>query len=345
MTFTHTALAIATSSLFLSSASPVVLGLSAIASLLPDVDTSKSLPGRLLFPVSRILEKRFAHRSVTHSFMATAIFAVLVLPALYWGHIYWQALILGYFMGWFGDVFTKSGVVAFYPSSARLVIPGNPRLRLSTNSGAELFVLGVILVVAIAAINMNSSGGILRSFNQVLGMPSGAVEIVNNEGHRYLMLAHIQGIRQLTSEPIAADFEVVKSLTQNDLLVKDDKGQLYRAGSSQECNILANQIQVTRGARIEVTNREVYLDSQDVASALGNLPLERTYVSGMLTLEDAEDLRLIGNPQQFASITVQPTQDAAIAHLESASSLEVVQKLGDYFATGTLVVRSIRVQS
>jgi inner membrane protein len=76
---------------------------------------------------------------------------------MFWRQMAWQALVVGYFFGWFGDVFTKSGVCAFYPSSARLVIPGNPRMRLSTGSGAEVFVLVALLAVAIATININSN--------------------------------------------------------------------------------------------------------------------------------------------------------------------------------------------
>ncbi len=150
------------------------------------------------------------------------------------GWQFWQALVLGYFCGWFGDVFTKSGVTAFYPSAARLVIPGNPRLRLSTGSGAEYFILMLLVVIAIASINISSSGGVLKAFNQVLAMPSGAVELTNEDINHYLITAHIKGRNALTQESIEGDYEVIKSLTQTDLLVKDSQGKLYRAGNSQE---------------------------------------------------------------------------------------------------------------
>ncbi|NJK28773.1 MAG: metal-dependent hydrolase, partial [Acaryochloris sp. SU_5_25] len=257
MVVTHTVMAVALTSVAMGSADPVMLSLAAIAAQLPDIDTSKSVPGRMLFPVSHWLEKRFPHRSITHSFFASGLVALLSVPLLFWSVAYWQALILGYLLGWFGDVFTKSGVTAFYPSPARLVIPGNPRLRLATNSPSELFVLGVLIVVAISSITINSGGGILRGFNQVLGMPSGAVEIVNNEAHQYLLSAHIRGIWQVTSEPVNQRFEVVKSLTQNDLLVRDAQGRLYRAGTSQDCQILANQVQVERTNRISANSRQV----------------------------------------------------------------------------------------
>ncbi|MGB7416329.1 MAG: metal-dependent hydrolase, partial [Thermosynechococcaceae cyanobacterium] len=228
MIVTHTAFSVAGTALSMGTADPLVLGVAAVAAQLPDIDTSKSAPGRLLFPISRLLERRFPHRSITHSFMATLFIAVLSLPLMFLRLNLWQALILGYFFGWFGDVFTKSGVCAFYPSPARLVIPGNPRMRLSTGSGAEVFVFVALLAVAIATININSNGGVLTAFNKVLGVPSGAVEIVGEEGSKYLMIAHIRGRNAVTQQRIDASFEVIKPLTQNDLLVRDKKGQVFR---------------------------------------------------------------------------------------------------------------------
>lgn len=187
MATTHTVFSLTLTSLALGTANPVALLIAAIAYIFPDLDTSKSTVGRLLFPISSFIEKRLPHRSITHSFLATGIVTLVTYPiALLTEPLYWQALILGYFFGWFADVFTKSGVCAFYPSSARLVIPGNPKLRLSTGSNAEWFVLFLLIAIAIGSININSAGGIVRSFNQSLGLPGGAVETVNEDASKYL---------------------------------------------------------------------------------------------------------------------------------------------------------------
>lgn len=341
---THMALSVAATSLILGTSDPIVLSLSAVSSQLPDVDTSKSVPGRILFPISHYLEKRFPHRSITHSFMALAIFAALVFPVVLLNQRYWLGLVSGYFWGFFGDVFTKSGVAVFYPSQARAVCPRNPRLRLSTGSGAEYFVLILLVAIAITSINISSSGGVLKAFNQMLAMPSGAVEITNEEINQYLIVAHIKGRNALTQESIEGDYEVVKSLTQTDLLVKDSQGRLYRAGGSQECQIATNQVRISRGARVRAVAQEVQLESEDVATAFAVLPpSSRTYISGVLTVEDAEDLAIATRPDRFNSLTLQPGAGVAIIHLESASPQEIISKLGDYFATGTLIVRSIYV--
>jgi inner membrane protein len=343
MSVTHCVLAVTATSLLMGTADPLVLVMAAIASQLPDVDTSKSVPGRILFPCSRFLEKRFPHRSVTHSFMATAILGVMALPVSLVGIPFYLALLSGYFWGWFGDVFTKSGVCAFYPSQVRAVCPGNPRMRLATNSPMEWFLLVLLVLLAIGSINLNSSGGILRGFNQMLGFPEGAVEITNNEGHQYLLTAEIQGRNRTTSQPVVGAYEIIKSLTRSDLLVRDSTGLLYRVGSTQDCQIQANQIRVSRGQRIRATVQQFTLQETAVDSL--NFPkTTRTFITGTLTIPDAEDLVVPDYADRFNPIRVQPLQGgAAIVRMEAASPQEVLRLLGEFEGTGSVLVRQVEV--
>lgn len=345
MNLTHVALSVCATSIALSTADPATLGIAAIASQLPDVDTSKSVIGRVLFPVSRYLENRYPHRSITHSFLATGAIALLSLPLAMLNWSYWIALTLGYFCGWFGDVFTKSGVTAFYPSPARLVIPGNPRLRLSTGSRAEYFVLVLIVIVSLISINVVSSGGILRAFNQVLAMPSGAVEITNEEINRNILIAQVKGRNALTQQPVVGDYEIVKSLTDTDLLVRDGAGKLYRIGSSQFVQIATNNVRTLKGQAIATKSMELKLDGDDLGATLSQIPTAtRTYISGIINLEDAEDLVLNSSPEQFNAITLQPVGNGlVIARIESAT-VNDLQTLRDYPATGSLIVRIINVR-
>jgi inner membrane protein len=342
---THTAFSIALTSLALGTANPLALGVAALASQLPDVDTSKSTVGRIFFPLSRFIEKRLPHRSITHSFLATGIFTLATYPlTLFTKPLYWQALVLGYFFGWFADVFTKSGVAAFYPSQARLVIPGNPKMRLATGSNAEWFVLFVLVTVAILSININSAGGILRSFNQALGLPSGAVEAVNEDASRYLLTAHIRGRNAITQEPLEEDYEVIQPLSQSDLLVKDEAGVAYRVGRTQECQIIATSIKIKRGQPIITQAANFLLDDEELYTAMASLPQERTYLSGTLTIFDADDLILPTHIDRYDTITLRPGSEIAYARLIAATPGEVMRLLGDYYASGNLVVRSIEFQ-
>ncbi len=350
MATTHAAFSLTLTSLALGTANPVALLIAAIASQFPDVDTSKSTIGRIFFPISRFIEKRLPHRSITHSFLATGIFTLATYPiALVTKPLYWQALVLGYFFGWFADVFTKSGVAAFYPSKARLVIPGNPRLRLATGSSAEWFVLFILVIFAILSIHINSAGGIVRSFNQALGLPSGAIETVNQDASRYLLKAHIKGRNAITQEPINKSYSIIQPLNQNDLLVKDELGTTYRVGNSQESQIVAVIMKIERVAPITTTVTNIFLDDEEIYTALIEEEKKlltphselRTYLSGTLTIFDADDLIIPTHIDRYDTITLQPGSDIAIARLIAASPQEVLRLLGDYYASGNLVVRIV----
>lgn len=344
MGITHGVFSLTFTSIALGTANPMALTVAAIAGLFPDIDTSKSLIGRVFYPISSSLEKYYPHRSITHSFMASGVVVLVTFPmTFYWNDLYWQALTLGYFLGWFADVFTKSGVEAFYPSKARLIIPANPRLRLSTRSNAEWFLLMVLVAIALLGINLNSTGGIIRGFNQSLGLPAGAVETIQEDASRYLLRVTIKGRNTITEEPINAEYEVIEPLTSSDLLVKDEQGLVYRVGSTQECQIQASQIRVERVAPITTEINNLTLDDEDLYTALENFSTERTYLTGTLTVFDAEDLSLPTRVDQFDTITLQPGE-TAYARLISANPQQVKTLLGDFYVSGNLIVRTIHVR-
>jgi inner membrane protein len=341
MAVTHIAFSTSLTSLALGTANPEVLGMAAIASLLPDLDTSKSLIGRLFFPLSRWLESHAVHRGITHSFFATGVLTLTTYPLVIFGHAQlWYALILGYFLGWLADVFTKSGVEAFYPSKGRLIIPRNPNLRLGTRTNAEWFLLMVLVAIAVLSININTQGGIIRGFNQALGIPSGAIETASEDAPNYLLRAYIKGRNAITEEPVNQGFEVIEPLTASDLLVKDDSGTVYRVGSSQECQIIASQIRISRISPITTEVQNLVLDDEDPTEAIASLSQERTYLTGTLTISDAEDLSLPTHPEKFDTITLQPGA-IAYARLTSASPQDAIARLGDYYASGNLIVRKL----
>src|SRR6476620_3819666 len=124
MTLTHLVIGGASTSLMLGTSDPVMILAGAIASLLPDVDISVSPAGRLLFPLSRFLESRFPHRSATHSLVASIAIACIDYPLAIKGFIPLElahTINVGYFVGYFADVFTKSGIEMFWPSPVRAV--------------------------------------------------------------------------------------------------------------------------------------------------------------------------------------------------------------------------------
>lgn len=117
-----------------------------IAAVLPDVDHTKSIIGKSVFPVAKWIQTRYGHRTITHSlwFYIAVVCIVKGADNLFGLH---YALPVALAMGshLIFDMCTKLGVPIFYPFSRRpAVLPANRDMRLSGNdfrSEAVLFVL------------------------------------------------------------------------------------------------------------------------------------------------------------------------------------------------------------
>jgi inner membrane protein len=266
MTKTHVALAVAGTSFVMGTAEPVLLYTAGFASLLPDLDTSSSLLGRVCYPLSRFIEDRFPHRTLTHSFLATIALAAMAWP-LRWvgqgtGQLIWRALVFGYFFGWIGDVFTKSGAAAFYPATmARLVIPRNPRLRLSTGTRGEYAIFALLVCLLIVSAHINTEGGLMRAFATLMGQPESAMTLFQKEGARRQITATIEGRNVASNQRVVMEGEIIE-LEGNSLLVREAKtGTLYLAGSPQmcpQCQIHVDKVRARAGKNIETRRRSVF---------------------------------------------------------------------------------------
>ena len=114
----------------------------ALASLLPDIDTGASLVGRALPFVSSRIERRFGHRTATHSAACIGLLALVGLPLAAHEADLYVCLLVGYASHSFLDTVTVNGVMLFYPFSAvKCVFPlevNNPsRYRVQTGGRAD----------------------------------------------------------------------------------------------------------------------------------------------------------------------------------------------------------------
>ena len=359
---THMLLALTVTSFTLETTSPLVLGAAALASQLPDVDTSTSLAGRLCWPLARWLEYRFVHRTVTHSLLATAVIAGLALP-LRWQHAHvWYAVWLGYFAGWFGDAFTKSGVAAFYPlSSARLVIPAHPRLRLTTGTRAEYVVRLLLLLTFVFSLHLNTNGGLLRGFNAWLAQPEGVAALFARASTQHQIFARIDGRLVASAQLINEDFEVLE-VEGEKLLVRNAQGQYYWAGHAQtcpSCHLDIQRVQARLGAAIVTETRELQWQEKELREVIGsqwsvvgegkaevgtrNSPT--VLFSGELNLRDAEGLRVPTSWQQFNPLEIvgHPDEWSRVRTVRiRAATLQDLAPLQASFGSGHLVVKIIR---
>ena len=104
--------------------------LAASASLLPDVDLPPAKMGRLFWFVSVPLERRFGHRTLTHSALMLLAVAVLAAPLWLVQPLYYGAVVGGYRSPLRLDMVNIRGIDRFWPSPLRVVTPGNRHWRL-----------------------------------------------------------------------------------------------------------------------------------------------------------------------------------------------------------------------
>ncbi|MCB9050476.1 MAG: metal-dependent hydrolase [Lewinellaceae bacterium] len=117
-------------------ASPVYMGLAISAALLPDIDHPKTLIGSLLKPLSQSINRRYGHRTITHSGVTLTILTLVVaiIEKVTAGA---NSLALIFFFAYFShlmlDMMTLQGVPLLYPITKNpFVIPGNPGYRIRT---------------------------------------------------------------------------------------------------------------------------------------------------------------------------------------------------------------------
>lgn len=345
MGISHMIIGGTSASLFLQSSDATVLLTGAIASLLPDIDISTSPAGRVFPWVARYLERRFPHRSCTHSLIASGAVALVSYPiAVYFSFPLEliHALNIGFGFGWFADAFTRNGVEMFWPSPVRCVCPGNRNLRLKTGSQFEYGVLVVLVALALVTFNVNASGGLLTQFNRLMASTSGVEQLYNEHGSNHLMIAHIEGVRASDRTPVSGDFWIIQQQGTG-FLVQSKSGEIYKAGSDPDSQIIAEKITADPGP-IATTNIEpLTLNEEPVGQFL--IPFNRTgamvFVSGQLTVDDPESLQPVTDPYQFPFIRIA----ANTVTLEAAPLQSVYAQLGEQFATGQLSIRSIYVSA
>jgi inner membrane protein len=244
-------------SLLLGTASPTIIAVGAIAGLLPDIDVSTSPAGRVLPWVSSYFESRMPHRSCTHSLVASGAIAIVGYGAVLLNPSFINlvhALNIGYFFGWFSDVFTRGGVEMFWPSPVRCVCPGNRNLRLRTGSNAEYFVLVLLIAIALAIFNINNSGGLLTQFNRLIAAPSGVQKIYNEFGSTRLIKANIKGVRTTDRSRVVGQFLIIQSFGTG-FLVQADDGRIYKASTEPDSQIFLEEITADVG-KPAITNIE-----------------------------------------------------------------------------------------
>jgi inner membrane protein len=259
--------------LFGGDISGAALGAAALGSLLPDVDTSSSRAGFCVYPLALWLERKFGHRTVTHSITGIGVCALVFSPLLFFVplHPLFIALVCGFCIHLAGDACTKAGIPLMWPRRERWVFPGDAKFRLKTGSLAEWVVLGVVLAIAALTLPVARMGP-RRWLHVVRGDIGSAVRDQQDYAGRFATEADVEGYDVLTHKLVSGRFPVA-GLQGDDGLLIQREGALWMvsksATSADPFRIEPRHVRVYAVRPLE-TRQETLLASNITLSALAD---------------------------------------------------------------------------
>ena len=194
-----------------------------LGAIIPDLDHSRSYIGRLLWFISRPLERKFGHRSITHSFLGWFIATVLL--CLIFVLVYFLTLLLethtlnlaltsrwlaafslAYLSHLILDMFNPRGSQLFWPNSKRDVILKNSNLRPKSGSRTEIVLFLIFFIFMLLSFPI-SKYGVLTSLRWLLATPESVIQEM--QSLKTKMYLEFEGIYRVTKSPVKGNCEIL----------------------------------------------------------------------------------------------------------------------------------------
>lgn len=341
MSITHAALAGAAVPLLLSSSDPMVFGLAVVGSQLPDIDTTTSLIGQVCYPLSSRLERRFPHRSATHSFVAIAAVAAAWWWPCQWlrlSNSEWFALWLGMFISVVSDTFTVKGAQIFWPNPVWCYSGSSwDKKRLKTGGTGEMWVLAVTVAIASYLLLSQpfSTGGtnLVQFAGTEIGIRDAVYSQYNNYASSHIAIAQIEGVHTQNRSDMTGKYWTIGQEGGEFILSKN--GAIYKTGTTGQ--ILTDSIKFDRGEPNQTTIEAIAFDDEPIVPLLEELRSQypdgaAIFLTGTVAVDFPEDLQPELDPLKLSTLTVNGSNVTLVYHpLERA-----IADLNDQYAIGNL---------
>ena len=249
--------------------------LAAVASLLPDIDLPPAKIGRLFWFISVPLERRFGHRTLTHSVVGLLGLSLLLSPLLWLYPHAFICLLGGYWSHIWIDMLNVRGVDLFWPSPVRLVTPGNRNWRLAVGSKGEMILLSALLALTVALYPLSHWGfrdalqALLRSFDI-------SVEQYQRQIGTHWYDLDLVASDNLTLERIACRCPVV-GLWKNGLIVLHE-GRPRAVGKSEaQHNLLPISARLIEGEPLRAVAQRVNMAGHSLRWLVNRIDQSRPY--------------------------------------------------------------------
>jgi inner membrane protein len=202
--------------------------LCAVGSLSPDIDNSKSWLGRLFPFISKPIENKFSHRTLTHSLLAIVFIwsiAVIVKFLFDTGNFNPLAFAIGYTSHILIDCASVQGVKILYPFSMRNAVfpfdtqqPEAYRIVVGSKADVALGFVFVFLTIPFAYISFKTHTKLIREVQKDI---NSAVRTYNELAKNFLCVARLEGINTTTGDKLKGDYLIISAEKQNMLLIKE----------------------------------------------------------------------------------------------------------------------------
>mgnify|MGYP001344715745 CR=1 FL=1 len=272
-----------------------------LGAIIPDIDHPRSIIGKLFLPISIPLERRYGHRTITHSLIGWAIsstiFAALVLFVVWiLGFVsdlgfsildlaprWVAAFSISYFSHLVLDMLNPRGSQMFWPDPGRDVIPKNPKFRPESGARIELLIFFIFVALMFLAFPI-SKYGIVSSLRWLLATPGSAIEEFKTyKNHAYL---EFNGIMGETRTPVEGAGEILD--VSNKRLVILYKGTVLTISDELAADITASHVRVKRtNTSIKMEKKEFVKESREYLLSL--IP-RNALVSGVVHLPEGMEI-------------------------------------------------------
>lgn len=311
--------------------------LAAVASLLPDIDLPPSRMGRLFWFISVPLERRFGHRTLTHSAVGLLAVAALAAPLWLLNPLYFWAVVGGYWSHLWLDMLNIRGIDLFWPSPLRVVTPGNRNWRLEVGSKGEMVLLSGLLVAAAALVPLSQMG-----FRDALQALLQNFDIAREQYQRvagtHWYDLELTATDNLTLQPVTGRFPVV-GVWQNGLIVERD-GQLRAVGPSPaHHNLYPLKARLLQGEPLHVVAQRVELRGQTLRGLVSRIDQSRPYfLLGEVEMPDGRGPAITGRLDSVESYNP-ASYRGGILQLRYARAAELGPWLDRVAVRGEVVVQ------
>jgi inner membrane protein len=249
--------------------------LCALGSLSPDIDNSKSWLGRLFPFISKPIENKFSHRTLTHSLLAIVfvfLIAVLVKILFDTGNFNPLTFAIGYTSHILIDCASVQGVKILYPFSMRNAVfpfdtqqPEAYRIIVGSKADLALGFVFVFLTIPFAYISFKTHTKIVREIQRDI---NSAVRSYNELSKNFLCVARLEGINTTTGDKLKGDYLIISAEKQNMLLIKEGSLTLSVGKDNFKNDIFTANILTIPKQKAHLEIKNLSIQNQTLANSI-----------------------------------------------------------------------------